>query len=123
MGETGPAAETDAEPGSGEPVLDDVDVTARPRLDDDVDIRALDGHVKQQPMMVDLENVSAALPDDGGDLAERAGCVVDPDNQVDHPAVMHQPAHQDRRDEPSIDVAAGDHHPELVAARTAPVLP
>ena len=63
-----------------------------------------------------------AWPIGGGDEAEGAGHVGDLDVQAGEPPGAHQAAHDHRRQQARVDVAAAEHHADLPAGEAVGVL-
>src|SRR5205085_7234936 len=94
-----------------------LDMPAVLGFDDDVELGALDRGVVKQALVVDLDDIAGMLADHPGEPGEGARDVGQFRAQPDQPALMYQTAHQDRGEEPRVDIAAANDNADSPAAK------
>src|SRR5690348_1960255 len=104
------------EPGGDQGSHDLADMAGIACLDDGLHFGELHRYVVEQAVMIDLDDVAALLADDASDLRQGAGDVGDLDPEAYQPAGADQRSLQDRREEPRVDVAAGQYEADAFAA-------
>src|SRR5205807_8501854 len=72
------------------------DMAGIARLDDDIDLGELHRHVVEEALVIDLDDVAAALADDAGDAGEHSGRIADLGPEPHQAAVANEAAHHDR---------------------------
>ena len=83
----------------------------------DVAVGFLGRQLGEQPVVADVDDVAAQTADDGGYPSQRAGHVLQFDPQLGDAAVADQCAHQERGQQPAVDIAAGEDDAHLLAAK------
>ena len=78
-------------------------------LDGEVDLGRAGPDRREQPLVGDLEQVGAGVADHLEDRGERAGTVVEGHPEPAELPGAHEAALDDRRQQPGVDVAAGEH--------------
>ena len=86
-------------------------------LDHDIELGAFDRSVVEQALVVHLDDVAGVFADHSRQAREGAGHVGQLATQADEPALAHEAAHQDRGEQPRVQIAAGDHDPDPAAAK------
>src|SRR5437867_6612514 len=87
------------------------------RLDDDIELGALDRGVVEEALVMDLDDVAGMLADHPREAGEGTRHIRQLATQADEPALAYQAAHQDRGEQPRIHVAAGDHDADPPAGK------
>ena len=94
-----------------------VDMPAVLRLDHDVEFGALDRGVVEQALVMHLDDIAAEPADDPGNPRQHARQIGQFGAQPHQTAAAHQAAHQQRGEQPRIDIAAGQHDADPPAAK------
>ena len=91
-------------------------------LQHELDFGRFHRHRAEHPLVLHVDDVAARLADHRGDARQAAGEIGQGDAQPHQPAVAHQAAHQHRREQARIDVAAADRDADAPAGEAAGML-
>ena len=83
------------------------------RLDHHAQHRGLRRGVHQHAVVADFQDVAARFADEGRDLREDAGAVLDLDDDGEHAALAREFAQDHVRQQAHVDIAAREQHADL----------
>gem|GEM_PF-2205856 len=85
-------------------------------LDHDVEFGLFQGHALHHPLVDHLDHIRPAFTDDAGDIRQLPRRIRDFESQAHDAPIAHQPAQDQGRQHPRIDIAATDDQPHPLAA-------